>query len=71
MKTYPITQPQLAVLADAIGLLDWIKNRLPDECPEKAEAAIKAEVCHELIETMLGDDGISVYGPAEPEETHL
>jgi len=68
-KTYPLTQPELAQLADAIALLDWVKNRLPDECPEKSEAAGVSARCHALIETLLGDDAKSVYGPAETEET--
>lgn len=68
MKTYPATHVELATLADAIALLDWIKNRLPDECPEKAEAEAKVNQCHALIETLLGDDAASVYSQAEPEE---
>jgi hypothetical protein len=69
MKTYAITHAELAVLADAIALLDWVKNRLPDECPEKSEAAGMSARCHALIETLLGDDATSVYSPADPEET--
>jgi hypothetical protein len=72
MKTYPITQPELAQLAGAIELLDWIKNRLPCECPEKSEAEVKVNQCHALIETLLGEDATSVYRPDETEEeTHL
>jgi hypothetical protein len=67
-KTYTITQPQIAELADAIALLDWLKNRVPDEIPEKAEAAVKAARCHALLEAVLYDDAPSVYGPADPEE---
>lgn len=67
-KTYALTKPQLEQLADAIALLDWIKNRLPDESPEKAEAAGMANRCHALIESLLGDDAASVYA-TEPEET--
>ncbi|MDA8258356.1 MAG: hypothetical protein M0Z99_22460 [Betaproteobacteria bacterium] len=68
MKTYTITQPQIAELADAIALLDWIKNRLPDESPEKADAAVAAIRCHALLEAVLSDDAPSVYAAAEPEE---
>lgn len=66
-QTYTITQPQIAELADAIALLDWIKNRVPDEIPEKAEAAIKAVHCHAILEAVLYDDAPSVYGPKEKE----
>lgn len=68
MKTHLITTADLATLADAIALLDWIKNRLPDECPEKREAGVRSIQCHALIETLLGEDAIGVYGPAEAEE---
>ena len=68
MTTYLITQTELQQLADAIALLDWVKNRLPDECPEKAEAAAKAPLCHALIETLLGKDAASVYSSADLEE---
>lgn len=64
-KNYTLTQPQIAELADSIALLDWIKNRLPDECPEKAEAAVKAERCHALLEAVLYDDAPTVYAPDE------
>ncbi|MHB1053495.1 MAG: hypothetical protein ACYCZT_10560 [Thiobacillus sp.] len=67
-KTYAITHAELAALADAIALLDWIKNRLPDECPEKSEAAATSTRCHALIETLLGEDASSVYSPADREE---
>ncbi len=70
-KTYTLTLPQIAELADAIALLVWIKNRVPDETPEKAEAAVKAMRCHALLEAVLYDDALAVYGPAETEETHL
>lgn len=66
-KTYTITQPQIVALADAIALLDWIKNRVPDEIPEKAEAAVKAVRCHAILEEVLYDDAPSVYGPKEKE----
>jgi hypothetical protein len=69
MKTYAVTHADLAQLAGAIALLDWIKNRLPDECPEKGEAEAKVNHCHALIETLLGDDAASVYSPDETEET--
>lgn len=68
MKTRLITCAELALLPNAIALLDWVKNRLPDECPEKSEAAVSVNQCHALIETLLGDDAASVYGPAESEE---
>ncbi len=68
MKTYTITQPQIAELANAIALLDWIKNCLPDAMPEKAEAAVKATRCHAILEEVLYDDAPSVYGPADQEE---
>jgi hypothetical protein len=66
-KTYPITRPVLSALADAVCLLDWIKNRLPDECPEKAEAAALAPICHQLIADVLGADEPLVYGKTEQE----
>lgn len=69
-KTYTLTLPQVHELADAIALLDWIKNRVPDETPEKAEAAVTAMRCHALLEALLYDDAPAVYGPAETEETH-
>lgn len=71
MKTYLITKTELQKLAEAIALMDWIKNRLPDECPEKSEAEATINHCHALIETLLGEDAASVYSHAEPEETHL
>lgn len=64
-KTYTITQPQIAELAEAIALMDWIKNRLPDEMPEKAEAAVKATRCHAILEAVLYDDAPSVYALKE------
>lgn len=67
-KTYIITQPQIAELATAIALMDWIKNALPDAYPEKAEAAVRATRCHAILEDVLYDDATSVYGPAETEE---
>lgn len=67
-QTYAITQPQIAELADAIALLDWIKNRLPDESPEKTEATVKAMRCHAMLEALLDDDAPSVYAPEDPEE---
>ena len=67
-KTYTLTQPQIAELADAIALLDWVKNRLPDECPEKAEAAVMAVRCHATLEAVLYDDAPSVYGPKDQHE---
>lgn len=68
MKTYTITQLQIAELADAIALLDWIKNRVPDEIPEKAEAAVKATRCHALLEAVLYDDAPLVYAPDDSKE---
>lgn len=62
-KTYTITQPQVAELANAIALLDWIKNCLPDAMPEKAEAAVMAVRCHATLEAVLYDDAASVYAP--------
>ena len=70
MKNFLITQSEIAQLADAIALLDWIKNRLPDESPDKSEAEAKAISCHALLEGLLGDDSPAVYSPAEPEELH-
>lgn len=67
-KTYTITGTQVAELAEAIALLDWIKNRLPDESPEKADAALAAIRCHALLEALLHDDAPSVYAPADPDE---
>ncbi|MDA8254164.1 MAG: hypothetical protein M0Z99_00765 [Betaproteobacteria bacterium] len=67
-KTYTLTQPQIAELADAISLLDWIKNRVPDEIPEKAEAAVKVARCHALLEALLYGAAPSVYAPTETEE---
>lgn len=67
-KTYTITQPQVSELADAIALLDWVKNRLPDECPEKSEAAVKAVRCHALLESVLYDDAAVVYAPDDTPE---
>lgn len=64
-KTYTITKPQIAELADAIALLDWIKNRVPDEIPEKAEAAVKSVRCRALLEALLYDDAPSVYATEE------
>ena len=61
VKTYAITQPEIVELADAICLLDWIKNRLPDESPEKAEAVVKVTRCHVLLEAVLHDDAGTVY----------
>lgn len=60
-RTYAITRAQIVELADALCLLDWIKNRLPDESPEKAEAAVKAEYCHAMLEAVLRDDAPTVY----------
>lgn len=68
MKTYLITYAELEKLADAISLLDRIKNRVPDECPEKADAEAASIQCHALIETLLGDDATGVYSPDESEE---
>lgn len=67
-KTYTISQLQIAELADAIALLDWVKNRLPDESPEKAEAHVKATRCHAMLEALLYDDAPSVYAPDDHEE---
>ena len=67
-KTYTITQSQISKLSDAISLLDWIKNRLPDESPEKTEASVRAMCCHAMLEALLDDDAPSVYGPEDPEE---
>ncbi|MDT3707458.1 MAG: hypothetical protein ROZ09_11570 [Thiobacillus sp.] len=64
-KTYAITRAQVVELADAICLLDWIKNRLPDESPEKAEAAVKAEYCHAMLEALLRDDATTLYSNEE------
>lgn len=69
-KAYTITQPQIAELAEAISLLDWIKNRLPDAMPEKAEAAVAATRCHALLEAVLVDEAPAVYAPEE-EETRV
>lgn len=68
-KPYTITQPQIAELAQAVALMDWIKNRLPDEMPEKAEAAARATRCHAILEAVLYDDAPTVYAPEE--ETRL
>lgn len=67
-KTYLITQPEIAELADAIALLDWIKNCLPDALPEKAEAAVKATRCHALLEAVLYEDAPTVYAPDDSQE---
>lgn len=67
-KAYTITQPQIAELADAIALLDWVKNRLPDESPEKAEAHVKATRCHAMLEALLYEDAPSVYAPDDNDE---
>lgn len=69
-KVYTITQPQIVELANAIALLDWIKNCLPDASPEKAEAAVKATRCHALLEALLYDDAASVYAPDDNDEEH-
>ena len=69
---YPITRDDIQEFVNAVELLDWTKNCLPDESPEKAEAAVKVASCHAVIERVLGNDASSVYGPADPEEeTHL
>lgn len=67
-KTYTITLAQLDILADAICLLDWMRHRLPDECPEKPEAAAIAPVCHQLIADVLGADEHLVYGKPDQEQ---
>lgn len=67
-KPYAITYAQIVELADAICLLDWIKKRLPDESPEKAEAAVKAVRCHALLEAVLYDDAGTVYCRDHEEE---
>lgn len=67
-KTYAISLAQLAILADAIGLLDYMRHRLPDECPEKPEAAAIAPICHQLIADVLGADEHLVYGKSDEEQ---
>lgn len=66
-RAYTITHPQIAELAQAIALMDWIKNCLPDAMPEKAEAAVMATRCHATLEAVLYDDAASVYAPDEKE----
>lgn len=66
-KTYAITHDQIDELADAICLLDWIKNHLSDASPEKAEAAVKAIRCHALLEGVLGDDAGTLYSNDQQE----
>jgi hypothetical protein len=61
MKTYAITHAQIFELAEAICLLDWLKKRVPDESPDKAEAAVRAERCHALLEEVLHDDAGTLY----------
>lgn len=68
MKTYAITHDQLAQLAEAMQLLDWMKNSLSDASPDKREAAISANQGHALIATVLGEDDHLIYGPTEQEQ---
>lgn len=69
---HSITTAEVQELANAVELLDWIKNRLPDASPEKAEGAVKVARCHAVLERVLESEAWRVYGPAEPEEeTHL
>lgn len=68
IAAYAITLDQVHRLTNAIELLDWIKNRIPDASPEKAEAAVTVACCHAVLESVLGIDASKVYGTAEPEE---
>ncbi len=68
MKTYTITAAQLDILADAISLLDWMRHRLPDECPERPEAAAIAPISHQIIADVLGADEHLVYGKSDEEQ---
>lgn len=67
-KVYTITQPQIAELANAIALLDGIKNCLPSASPDVAEAAVRANRCHAILEAVLYDDAPIVYPNQDAEE---
>jgi len=69
MKTYSTDIHGVKLLSDIVTQLDHVKNLLPQDSVAMRESGALIDHGHDVIERMLGDDTVLIYGQPEPEQS--